>query len=124
MTETDNILIGGCAILTIDAMKRQLRIDPNDVDTTRDELIMGDAAAAEDLVLNYCHTSIEQLYADYGKVPAAVYKAMLMVATGIYDNPSSANSRQTYAAPFGVLAMLSPYVNLTDRSAYADERID
>ena len=99
-------------LLTIEAMRRNARVDE---DADEDANLMECAAAAEKTVLDYCHTSWEEVLDTYGQVPAVMYKAMLAVAVGMYDSPAGSDGRQTYVAPFGVLASLEHYKRLTNR---------
>lgn len=97
--------------ITVEMMRKNARVD----DPGEDVDLMLCAAAAEESVLNYCHTSWEEVMDTYGVVPAVIAKAMLAVAVGMYEMPAGVDGRQQYVAPFGVLCSLEAYKRLSDR---------
>lgn len=98
-------------LLTIEDMRRNARVD----DPDEDQNLMLCAASAEELVLGYIQSTWIELIDTYGAVPAGVKKAMLAVATGMYNCPEGVDGRMQYTCPFGILAGLSQYVRLSDR---------
>lgn len=107
-----DIKVREAELLKIEELRRNARVD----DPGEDSTLMECAAAAEEAVLNYLHSSWIELIDTYGAVPATVKKAMLSVATGMYNMPEGVDGRQQYVAPFGVLAALEGYKRLSDRS--------
>lgn len=94
--------------LTIDDIKKHTRVDIE----ADDELLSLYGAAAEDTVLNMCETTIEELFADHGCIPPAIYQAALMLTDHSYQQRSPASIQQLYAVPYTIDALIKPYMIL------------
>ena len=84
-------------ILTLEQIKAQCRIDPEM--TEEDSLLELYGDAAEETVLNYCNRSLESLYEEYGRIPAAITQGALMLVANSYKNREPASSAHSLASP-------------------------
>lgn len=102
--------------LTLGQLKANLRIEEDDEDDLRDMNLMQCAAAAEELVLNHCHTTWDELRADYaGMMPPSLHRAMLAIACGMYQEPTGYSGRAQNTVPMHVQALLTPFVKLSKK---------
>lgn len=93
--------------LTIDKIKQQCRIDPDDHD--EDVLLEAYGEAAEEMVHNTTHQSIEQIYDEYGEVPHSLEVAALMFAADLFKNRES-TSNIVLQPNKAIIRLLAPYV--------------
>ena len=97
-------------ILTLDQIKAQCRIDPEMTD--EDQLLELYGAAAEETVLNYCNRSLESLYEEYGRIPAAITQGALMLVANSYKNREPASVANLYLVPYTFDALVKPFMIL------------
>lgn len=91
--------------LTLDAIKRHLRLD-NDCEDAELELY---GAAAEETVLARLNRSLADLKcAGHGEVPKAVVTAALMITDNFYQHRGTSEPQNLYLIPYGVDALLMP----------------
>ena len=97
-------------ILTLEQIKAQCRIDPEMTDEDQLRELYG--AAAEETVLNYCNRSLESLYEEYGRIPAAITQGALMLVANSYKNREPASVANLYLVPYTFDALVKPYMIL------------
>ena len=97
-------------ILTIDQIKAQCRIDPEM--TEEDNLLELYGDAAEETLLNYCNRSLESLYEEYGRIPAAITQGALLLVANSYKNREPASMGNLYTVPYSFDALVKPYMIL------------
>ena len=85
-------------ILTLEQIKAQCRIDPEM--TEEDQLLELYGDAAEETVLNYCNRSLESLYEEYGRIPAAITQGALMLVANSYENRQPDSVSNIYLVPY------------------------
>ncbi len=92
-------------------MKRQCRIEAGFHD--EDEDLMDYGETAEDMVLTYCGRTYESMIEQYGRVPAPIQHASLMLVDLYYQRRSPADSQNMSIIPYGNIDMLlKPYMIL------------
>ena len=85
--------------LTIEEIKRQLRIDQDW--TEDDELLVGLGDAAESFTEAHLNNSLQEITAQYaGELPPAIHRAMLLLVSYYYDNDGSGEQRPVPQAYF------------------------
>jgi hypothetical protein len=98
--------------LTFDLIKAQLRLDDLQATDEHDLLeLYGDAA--EDMVLNSCNRTMEDIVEQYGMVPKALVQAGLMLVAQSYQHREPASPQNLYAVPYAFDLLLKPYMRLT-----------
>lgn len=97
------------AITTLELLKKHVRADDFDDD---DELLDGYREAAEELVLRDIGRSEAELEESFGKVPAPLRQAVLLLAGFWYDHREAASSGQVSELPFAVRSLTLPYKRL------------
>lgn len=93
--------------LTLESIKKQCRIDLDDHE--EDDLLEAYGEAAEEMVKNTTHQSIEQMYDEYGDIPKSCIVAALMFAAELYKN-REATSNITITPNKSMMALLAPYI--------------
>ena len=95
--------------LTLERIKQQCRIEMDFHD--EDESLMDMGEVAEDSILELLNRSYEDLYEVYGRVPAPVRHASLLLVDSLYQFRGKDLAQQTHDNPsFGIL--LKPYIKL------------
>ena len=95
--------------LTIERIKQQCRIEMDFHD--EDESLMDMGEVAEDSILELLNRSYEDLYEVYGRVPAPVRHASLLLVDSLYQFRGKDLAQQTHDnSSFSVL--LKPYMKL------------
>ena len=80
-----------------------------------DDELMDDGEVAEEAVLNYCDRSYEYFIEKYGKIPAPVRKASLLLVDLYYTKRSPADAQNMSAVPYGNIdVLLKPYMRLAN----------
>ena len=101
--------------LTVSEIKAQCSVDEdNDLD---DALLEGYGEAAEQAICNLCQRDEEDLMEHYGvnlEGAKPLRVAMLMTAAQWYKYREPSTPDQTNEVPMGLMAMVRPYVRLTD----------
>lgn len=95
--------------LTKEMIKANSRIDNNYEDT----LIELWGNAAEDFIVEYTGRSLDWFFEQYGCIPPKVIQAGLMIADCSYQHRSIVTAQQLYLVPYGLDALLVPYVKQT-----------
>lgn len=96
--------------LTLPKIKAQLRIEPDFKD--EDEWLEDAGETAEDAVLEVLNRSYDEICEVYGRVPAPVRHASLMLVASLYKDREKDLVQEVHAnATFSFL--LKPYMRLT-----------
>lgn len=99
--------------LTLDQIKAQLRLDDEQALEEHDLLdLYGEAA--EDMVLNSCNRTMEDIVEQYGNVPKALVQAGLILVAQSYQHREPASPQNLYAVPYAFDLLLKPYMRLTN----------
>jgi hypothetical protein len=99
--------------LTFDLIKAQLRLDDLQATDEHDLLeLYGDAA--EDMVLNSCNRTMEDIVEQYGMVPKALVQAGLMLVAQSYQHREPASPQNLSVVPYAYDLLLKPYMRLTN----------
>ena len=97
--------------LTLERIKQQLRIEPDFHD--EDEILELYGESAEDAILEVLNRSYEDMYEVYGRIPAPIVHASLMLVAQSYKDREKDLVQQVYANPTFSL-LLKPYMRLAD----------
>lgn len=98
--------------LTMEYIKAHSRLDDVREQSADAELIEIYANAAEETVLNYIDRSVEELYDLYGKIPASVINAALLVTDDAYQHRSLSRTSMD-KVDYGTFdRLLKPYMKL------------
>lgn len=98
--------------LTFDQIKAQLRLDDQQVLDEHDLLkLYGEAA--EEMVLNTCNRTMEDIVEQWGNVPKALVQAGLMLVAQSYLHREPASPQNLYTVPYAFDMLLKPYMKLT-----------
>ena len=100
--------------LTFDMIKVQLRLDDEQACMEHD-LLCDYGEAAEDTVRNICNRTLEDIFVQYGKVPASFRRVALMLVDNQYKERSSISPQNMSVVPYTFDLMLKPYMRLTSR---------
>ena len=95
--------------LNLEKIKAQLRIEPDF--TEEDEIIELYGESAEDAIMEVLNRSYEELYEVYGRIPAPVVHASLMLVASAYKDREKDLVQQVNANPTFSL-LLKPYMRL------------
>ena len=97
--------------LTLDTIKKQIRIEPEM--TMEDDLLEAYGESSEETVLNYINRSFEEVMETYGKVPAPLVQASLMLVDVGYQYRNPLSTQSMSVVPYGNIDMLlKPYMRL------------
>jgi uncharacterized phage protein (predicted DNA packaging) len=97
--------------LTIDQIKQQLRLDDQQVFDEHDLLeLYGDSA--EDTVLNILNRTMEDVIEQYGRIPAALRHATLMLVDNAYKERSPITPQNMSTVPYAFDLLIKPYMHL------------
>lgn len=100
--------------LTIEYIKQHSRIDYD----CEDELLEMYGDSAEDAMVQYLNRGktatemIASLTEEYGKIPAPIYHATLMLVDQSYQHRSPASPTQMYYVLYGFDFLIKPYMKL------------
>ena len=97
--------------LTFDQIKAQLRLDDQQALDEHDLLVLY-GEAAEEMVLNSCNRTMEDIVELYGMVPKALVQAGLMLVAQSYQYRESVSPQNLNAVP-GFEMQVRPYIKLT-----------
>ena len=104
--------------LTLQRIKAQCRIEQDF--TEEDELLEMYGESAEEAVLELLNRSYEDLYEVYGRIPAPVVHASLLLVAKSYKDRESDMTQQVYANPTFSL-LLKPYMRLASKNVNDNE---
>lgn len=97
--------------LTIEQIKQQLRLDDQQVFDEHDLLeLYGDSA--EDTVLNILNRTMEDVIEQYGRIPAALRHATLMLVDNAYKERSPITPQNMSTVPYAFDLLIKPYMHL------------
>ena len=94
--------------LTLDYIKAHTRIDNN----CEDELLQLYGESAEDAVLENINRSYDELVEKYGKVPASIIHASLILVDTSYQYRNPVSSHIMYSVPYTFDILIKPYKKL------------
>lgn len=97
--------------LTLDKIKAQCRIEADFTD--EDSLLEMYGDTAEETVLNAMNRSYTDVIEVYGRVPAPVVQASLMLVDLSYQHRSPVSPQQMYMVPYTFDLLIKPYIRLT-----------
>ena len=100
--------------LTLDKIKAQCRIEADFTD--EDSLLEMYGDTAEETVLNALHRSYTEVMEVYGRIPAPVVQASLMLVDLSYQHRSPVSPQQMYMVPYTFDLLVKPYMRLTSPS--------
>ena len=100
--------------LTLDRIKAQCRIEPDFTD--EDTLLEEYGEEAEDTVLNTLGRSYEDVMENYGKVPAPLRRASLMLVDAWYGTRTPIASQNMSVVPYTFDILVKPYMRLASDS--------
>lgn len=95
-------------IITLDEIKQHCRIDEN----YEDDLLILYGESAEELVLNLCERSLDNLVETYGKIPANIKQACLMLVAHSANRREPVSMQNLYSVPYTLEALIKPYMIL------------
>ena len=104
----------GLMFLSLKAIKAQLGICEEDTD--QDFMLLGKGEAAESMVLNLINRTAEECVDLWGtslEGAAPLREAMLAVVGQLYKYREGSTPDVVNEVPFGMRALISPYVRLT-----------
>lgn len=97
--------------LTIEQIKQQLRLDDQQVFDEHDLLeLYGDSA--EDTVLKILNRTMEDVIEQYGRIPAALRHATLMLVDNAYKERSPITPQNMSTVPYAFDLLIKPYMHL------------
>lgn len=97
--------------LTIEQIKQQLRLDDQQVFDEHDLLeLYGDSA--EDTVLKILNRTMEDVIEQYGRIPAALRHATLMLVDNAYKERSPITPQNMSTVPYAFDLLVKPYMHL------------
>ena len=102
--------------LTFEQIKAQVRLDDEQAELEKD-LLEDYGEAAEDTVLNICNRTLEDIFEQYGKVPAPLRRATLMLVDNSYKERSPISPQNMSSVPYAFDLLIKPYIRLTTSSA-------
>ena len=100
--------------LSLEFIKKHSRIDFD----CEDDLLEMYADAAEETMAqilgrgNDAEELVESLTEQYGKIPAPIYQAGLLLVDNSYTHRSPSTPQQMYAVPYGFDILVKPYMIL------------
>ena len=98
--------------LTLEKCKKQCRIEQDFND--EDELLEMYGESAEETLLNHLNRSYEDLMEVYGRVPAPLVHASLMLVDVSYQYRSPVSSQNMSMVPYTFDILVKPYMRLAD----------
>ena len=99
-------------IVDMDYIIAHSRIDDIRDGNGEERLLRLYAESAEDTVLNYLERDLADLYDTYGKIPAPVKQATLMLIDNSYEHRSPVTMQNLYSVPYTFDALIKPYMKL------------
>ena len=96
--------------LTLTRIKQQLRIEEDFTD--EDDLLEMYGESAEEVLLNYLNRSYEDVMEVYGRVPAPLVHASLMLVDTSYQYRSPVSAQSMSQVPYTFDILVKPYMRL------------
>lgn len=100
--------------LQLEQIKAQLRIEPDFTD--EDELLEMYGESAEETLLQYLNRTYEDIIEVYGKIPAPLRHAALMLVDTSYQYRSPVSAQNMSIVPYTFDILVKPYMRLTSPS--------
>ena len=97
--------------LTLERFKQQLRIEREFHE--EDELLKEYGESAEEVLLNYLNRTYEDVIELYGRVPAPLRHASLMLVDMSYQYRSPVSAQSISLMPYTFDILIKPYIKLT-----------
>ena len=94
--------------LTIELMKKHLRIDGNE----EDDLLLRYGAAAEAVILQLCGMSYDEMVAKYGAMPVELENASLLLVEVSYKERGPVSVQNMSVVPYSFDLLVKPYMML------------
>ena len=98
--------------LTLERIKQQCRIEQDF--TEEDDLLEMYGESAEEVLLNHLNRSYEDLMQTYGRVPAPLIHASLMLVDVSYQHRSPVSPQNMSIVPYAFDILVKPYMRLAD----------
>jgi hypothetical protein len=99
--------------LDLSTIKAQLRIEPDFHD--EDKLLEMYGESAEEVMINYLGRSYDDIIEVYGRWPAPLKHASLMLVDLSYQNRSPVSSQNMSIVPYSFDLLVKPYMRLANR---------
>ena len=99
--------------LTLERIKQQCRIEPEFTD--EDAILTEYGESAEETLLNYLNRSYEDIMSVYGRIPAPLRQASLMLVDTSYQYRSPVSTQNMSLVPYTFDLMVKPYMRLADK---------
>ena len=100
--------------LNLEQIKAQLRIEPDFHD--EDTLLEMYGESAEEVLLNYLNRSYEDIMEVYGRIPAPLRHASLMLVDTSYQYRSPVSTQSMSLVPYTFDLLVKPYMRLASPS--------
>lgn len=97
--------------LTLEQIKHQLRIEADF--TEEDDLLEIYGESAEEVLLNYLNRTYEDVMDIYGRIPAPLRHATLLLVDTSYQYRSPVSSQSMSQVPYTFDLLVKPYMRLT-----------
>lgn len=97
--------------LTLTRIKQQLRIEADF--TEEDDLLEMYGESAEEVLLNYLNRSFDDVMEVYGRMPAPLTHAALMLVDTSYQYRSPVSTQSMSLVPYTFDILVKPYMRLT-----------
>jgi uncharacterized phage protein (predicted DNA packaging) len=98
--------------LTLERIKQQCRIEPDFHD--EDELLEMYGESAEEVLLNHLRRSYEDIMEVYGRIPAPLTHAAMMLVDVSYTHRSPVSPQNISAVPYTFDILVKPYMRLAN----------
>ena len=96
--------------LTLQRIKQQLRIEEDF--TEEDDLLEMYGESAEEVLLNYLNRSFDDVMEVYGRMPAPLTHAALMLVDTSYQYRSPVSAQSMSLVPYTFDILVKPYMRL------------
>lgn len=100
--------------LTLPRIKQQLRIEADF--TEEDDLLEMYGESAEEVLLNYLNRSFDDVMEVYGRMPAPLTHAALMLVDTSYQYRSPVSVQSMSLVPYTFDILIKPYMRLSSCS--------
>lgn len=97
--------------LNLEQIKAQLRIEPDFTD--EDELLEMYGESAEETLLQHLNRTYEDIMEVYGRIPAPLRHASLMLVDTSYQYRSPVSAQNMSIVPYTFDILVKPYMRLT-----------
>lgn len=98
--------------LNLELIKQQCRIEQDFTD--EDEILQAYGESAEETLLNYLNRSYEDIMSVYGRIPAPLRHASLLLVDTSYQYRSPVSTQNMSLVPYTFDIMVKPYMRLAN----------